>query len=523
MKFEDLTKDNVSDIIAIYRHPSLSWDERMNRLSTYLNKSERTVAKWLAKLGISEQAMLESPQLIKAKERQLSKKHRFLITWAQNDTPIHEAFLSNLEKYAEHINADIHAIAGRYKNPTSVFTDKKYDTWDERIEEYLDANRHNVHKHMCIMSDIKIQPTAVNPMSGLRGLTGIHSCVFGSPKVQMETVPVLEGNLPKIMVTTGACTINNYTDSKAGKKGEFHHTLGFVIIEIKDDDTFFVRQITATDDGDFTDLNNRVEYNDKFNESFVTQIDTLAAIILGDIHFGQHDQAIIDKTLDFFKVMKPSNVVLHDTFDGLSINHYDSKNPFIQYEREVAGTNDLKDEVEAMLEGLEDFVGDFNTIIVRGNHDDFLDRWLQTADWRKNGTIKNSLEYMEYSALILSGKAKDGVIPYLIKARYPNFITLNRNESYVINDWELGQHGDLGTNGSRGSLNQYRNLNTKIVIGHYHSPGRIDGALAVGTTTKLRVNYNIGPSSWLQSHVIIHEDGKAQHINFINGEFTTFF
>jgi hypothetical protein len=68
---------------------------------------------------------------------------------------------------------------------------------------------------------------------------------------------------------------------------------------------------------------------------------------------------------------------------------------------------------------------------------------------------------------------------------------------------------------------QFRKLNTKIVVGHYHSPGRKDGALAVGTSTKLRVNYNIGPSGWLQSHVIIHHDSKAQHINFIKGEFTT--
>jgi hypothetical protein len=51
----------------------------------------------------------------------------------------------------------------------------------------------------------------------------------------------------------------------------------------------------------------------------------------------------------------------------------------------------------------------------------------------------------------------------------------------------------------------------------------MDGALAVGTSTTLRVNYNIGPSSWLQSHVIIQQDGKAQHLNFINGEFTTLF
>jgi hypothetical protein len=139
---------------------------------------------------------------------------------------------------------------------------------------------------------------------------------------------------------------------------------------------------------------------------------------------------------------------------------------------------------------------------------------------------------MKLSDILLSQYAENpysikGVIPALINEKYPQYKTLGRNDSYRVKNWELGQHGDVGSNGSRGSLQQYRNLNTKIVVGHYHSPGRKDGALAVGTSTKLRVGYNTGPSSWLQSHVIIHKDGKAQHINFIKDSdgamgFTTF-
>jgi hypothetical protein len=351
-------------------------------------------------------------------------------------------------------------------------------------------------------------------MTGLQGMSGINSCVFGSPKVHMETIPVLEGNLPKMMMTTGACTLKNYTDSKTGKKGEFHHTLGFVVVEIKDGNTFFARQVTATDDGDFCDLYYKVE------EGEVSKIDSIAAAVLGDIHYGQHDERVILKTLDLFKNLKPDHVVLHDVFDGLSINHHESKDPFIQYQRELDGTNSLKGEVDAMLDGLKSFEN-YNVVIVRSNHDDFLDRWLKGTDWRKASTMKNSIEYMEYSALLLKGAAPNGVIPYLINAKYPKYRTLGRSDSLVVNGWELAQHGDIGSNGSRGSLLQFRKLNTKIVVGHYHSPGRRDGALAVGTSTKLRVNYNIGPSGWLQSHVIIHHDSKAQHINFIKGEFTT--
>jgi hypothetical protein len=203
------------------------------------------------------------------------------------------------------------------------------------------------------------------------------------------------------------------------------------------------------------------------------------------------------------------------------------KDPFAQYRKEVKGTNSLRTEVNYMLNQLEEFTKfeDCDVVIVRSNHDDFIDRWLKNGDWKKQPTPKNSMEYMEYSQILLrqyaeSDKVK-GVIPELINTRYPEFITLGRSDSYMVKGWELAQHGDVGSSGSRGSLQQFRKLNTKIIVGHYHAPGRMDGALSVGTTTKLRVGYNIGASSWLQSHVIIHENGKAQHINFIEGDFTT--
>jgi hypothetical protein len=218
---------------------------------------------------------------------------------------------------------------------------------------------------------------------------------------------------------------------------------------------------------------------------------------------------------------------LHDVFDGNSISHHEMKDPFIQYGKEISGKNDLGKEIDEMLDGLDRFKDFKNVVIVRSNHDDFLDRWLKNEDWKKQPTFKNSRLYMKFSDLLLDQYGKDpynvkGVIPTIINERFPKFITLGRSASYKVKGWELGQHGDVGSSGSRGSLQQFRQLNTKIIVGHYHSPGRKDGAIAVGTTTKIRVGYNQGPSSWLHSHVLIHEDGKAQHVNFINGEFTTF-
>lgn len=561
MKYKNMTSKDKEFFTKVYRDKKLSWDERMQILMDFIGKSERTVRKWASeKLKISEKIENESPELKEAKKRVHNKGvSRFMITWAQNDTPVSERFFKNMVKHAETINADIHVIAGRYKNPTSVFSDKNHEVWHPSVAKYLDAARHDVHKYVSIMSDVKIQPTAVNPLTGLQGMSGINSCVFGHPKVQMEMIPVLESAKPKMMLTTGACTVNNYTDSKAGKKGEFHHMLGFVIVEIEDDETYHMRQVTAEDDGSFTDL----YYNYKFvgelkpikfdnsidklhwldnncgaepfewvGESVVNRVDEIEACVLGDLHYGHHDPKVLKKTFKLLKKLKPKHVILHDVFDGYSISHHAMKDPFIQYGKEVHGTNDLKKEINELINGLKPFSKFDNVVIVRSNHDDFLDRWLKNGDWKKQPTYKNSPLYMEYSGILLSQHAETpdnvkGVIPELINREYPDFITLGRGDSYKILDWEVGQHGDEGSNGSRGSLQQFRKLNTKIIVGHYHSPGRKDGAISVGTTTKLRVGYNSGPSSWLQSHVIIHKDAKTQHINFVRNKsgkvcFTTF-
>ncbi len=530
MAVKDLSKEQIDLARSIYTDKSIAWDDRMSELIELFGVSERSVRKWCVELGFKTKDEAEPEQYLEAKKRKFDNtKECFFVTWGQNNTNVHKKLFANMEALAESYDADIHIILGRYRNPTSVDESKREQAesdkvfWHDEIIKYADANRHNIHKYLSIMSDIKIHPTATNPMSGMEGISGANSCIFGAPKVQMETIPVLDGNKPKIMLSTGAITEMNYSDSKSGKKGEFHHTLGFCIVEIKDDETFFVRQVTADDKtGSFNDLYYRVE------NGVVTRNKSIEAIVLGDVHYGHHDQKVLDATEELMKELVPKHVVLHDVFDGNSISHHEMKDPFIQYGKEIAGTNDLNKELDVMMSGLKMFEKHKNVVIVRSNHDDFLDRWLKNEDWKKQPTFKNSRLYMQLSDMLLDQYATDpykvaGVIPALIKKRFPKFITLGRSASYQIKGgWEVGQHGDIGSNGSRGSLQQFRRLNTKIIVGHYHSPGRKDGAIAVGTSTTIRVGYNQGATSWLQSHVIIHEDGKAQHINFINGEFTTF-
>lgn len=473
MKFKNLSEDDVQELINSYKNKGdLSLEKLASNLGEKFGVSERTIRKWFSeKLNLKEKLDIESEQFMQAKKRKFDKtKKRFIISYAQNATKIHKNFFNNIKAYAKFIDADIHIIAGRYKNPTSIWSENNEtdEWWDPEVVPYLDASRHDVHKYLSILSDIKIQPTAVNPMTGMQGVSGINSCVFGSPRVHLEMIPVLEGNKPKMMLTTGAVTVKNYTDSKAGKKGEFHHTFGFVIVEIEDKNNFFVRQVTADDkDGSFHDLYYKIE-----NER-VSEINQIEGVVLGDLHCGLHDEDVLDSTLNLIDKLKPKNVVLHDVFDGDSISHHQMKDPFLQYGKEVHNLNDLELELENMFQVLKRFEKFENVIIVRSNHDDFLDRWLKNEDWKKQPTFKNAPLYMELSAKLLKQYKKgidnvQGVIPELINERFQNYITLSRNDSYKIKGFEVGQHGDLGFHGSRGSLEQFRKLNTKIIVGHYH-------------------------------------------------------
>lgn len=514
MKFKDLTESEKAYIINVYNDKQNgSWEKRAAALANKFDVSERTIRKWVSeKMGLKEKLDIEPEQYVKAKEKKHDKtKKRFIITSAQSCTPINKQFIQNLESYADFINAEILVIPFRYKNPTSVFTNEQKDNewWDSNIVKYLTLNRHDLNKGISVLSDVPIQPTASNPLLGLEGMTAGHSCVVGHPRFELKVIPVMEGCKPKIMFTTGCCTKPNYTLSKAGKKGEFHHSIGFAIVEIKDDDIFFFRQVGANDKtGEFIDLFYHVN-NGEINRE--TEVEACA---MGDIHVAHVDKDVIDLTLnDLFKKLRPKKLFIHDIMDSESISHHNLKDPFKLHQLEISGRNSLANEIDEMLTWLEQ-IKDYNVYIVKSNHDTHIDQFLASTDWRKMPTFKNAIPYMEYATLMLKGEAPNGIVPYVINKRFPHFKCLTDDCNVTVKGFLMSVHGHLAASGSRGSVQQFSRLSTKSVTGHSHTISRVAGAVTVGTSTHLRVGYNKSFSSWTQAHGIVNRLGKFQHIVF---------
>lgn len=486
-------------------------DSSRRRTSSILRRSGLT--KSLSEIEAVETTLDEDYEF--AKKRKLKDSKFYIITWEQNETPLHENLWKNILAYKDFLKAELSVILGRYKNPTSVHTDVKHESWNPITKPYWDTSRHNIHKHLTVLGDMKIQPTASNPLTGLELITGKTSTIIGHPKIDLIPVPVLEGHPKKILVTTGAITLPNYTDSKAGKRGEFHHTLGFTIVEIKNDEVFFIRQVEADENGNFIDLYYEIE------DGKIYDLDYASTLVWGDTHVGSINEEILPATYSLIDRLGIETEVHHDLSDGASVNNHIVKNPIEQFKRMREGKDDVEKELEEIVNFLDD---DRSTkkVIVQSNHNDRFDRWVINQDWKKD--IKNALPYLKYSTALLEGKADKGVLAYVLENEFDpeDVLCLDYDDSYIVNDYELAHHGHLGSNGSRGTIESFRKMSTKMVIGHSHTPMRVDKVLSVGTSSKLREGYNKGASSWLNAHVLIHKNKTAQHIIFVKGEFTTF-
>jgi len=469
----------------------------------------RLVRDWIE---VAEQEDLIFKQAT-TKKTNFGKKY-YIITAVQNATPLNGKVWNNILAYSDYLGAELEVIPMRYKNPTSTFTDKqeKVEFWAEETKPFLIANRHLIHKNLEVIGDVKIQLTASTPLSGFEGLSGVESSIIGHSRQHFKTMPILDGQIHKFLISTGCVSLPNYTDSKVGKKGEFHHTYGFVIVEALSDNEFNFRHVSCDSNGDFYDLDTFVS-DCKVN----AKNGCIEAVILGDLHLGETCEDSLKCSYEMLERFNPKNVFIHDLIEGYSANPHDSKDPFVIAEKEAKGMLNISYEINDALKFTETILK-YNPVIVKSNHDIFIDRYLLN-DWRKTHA-KN--DYLKYAYLRSQGKLPNGILPYEMEQRFDNkVICLTENDSFKVKGVECGIHGHRGVSGTRGGIVQFKRLNTKTITAHSHSPQKEDGSTIVGTNTKLRMGYNQGLSTWCNGNAIIHSNGKVQSLLMFKGKYTT--
>jgi len=448
-------------------------------------------------------------------------KQTFVVTWAQNATPVFAPFLKSIKTYLKHNDAQLLVVPGRYKNATSVWTKQQEDDewWHKDIEPYLCGNETKLDRNLTLLADLPIQPTAVNPLSGsVKTQSGPLSCIVGHPQIAQETVATPQSKLAKIVMTTGAITKPNYSKSRAGKQGEFHHEYGAVIVEI-DGPRFHVRHIIADGHGKFYD------FDKLYNGDKVTKGHRAACFVSGDFHAKFLDPKVKEAWWtgkdSLLSLIKPKAQVFHDVFDGYFGSHHHNHDPFLKARKHFNGDNDGASEIELTVNELIDCLICDKNYITKSNHDEHLDRWLKETDWRKDP--QNAEFYLETSlAWIKSIKAGEGLDPfkYWVEKKTQKADFLGRADVISIKDHIVSYHGDKGPNGARGSRKSMNNIGSKSIIGHSHSPGRDKGCIQVGLSAVYSLEYAVGsPSSWMHTSAIIYPSGKVALINCIDGKY----
>jgi hypothetical protein len=513
----------VSRIMGVNRSTMKAWVGAQER--EYDRGNESFLPNW-SLWNRNWRTQVDEPYRLAGSTVPTGKRRTYLLTSAQNNTDCHDGFLENLVALARHKGAQI--VVGRFKyhkgalgqRAQEVFGDEDNEIqewYDPRIQDFVFDKRMVLADDLIWCGEMNILPTATRPLSGLENYAGgPRSGIFPHPKVTLESIATQKNAGTKFNYTTGAVTLPNYIQRKAGQKAQFHHILGALIVEVDDDGDWFVRQISAdSDTGDFQDLDVKVV------GGRVTEGHAIEAINWGDIHVAQLEDwqrqtcwgegGIID-------TLRPRYQFLHDTLDFTSRSHHDMKDPHEMFRKHVQKEESVEDELKKVVEFIHFSSRRFcQSVVVDSNHDNAYLRWLKEADWKKDPLnalfwFRSSLAALEAIDRKDSGfKLLEWALYYLGLETDTRF--LSEDDSFVIcarqgDGIECAMHGHLGPNGSRGSAIAFNKMGYRLNIGHSHSAMIYEGVFQAGVTAGMDHGYNKGPSSWSHSHIVTYASGK---------------
>jgi hypothetical protein len=512
----------------------------ISAVSRELGCSRSTVRRNIAKVGVGKKPLAGGRQRAAHKKATLPKSgvKRYILTSAQNNTHVHEAFWSNVLAMAKHYDAQI--MVGTFSYNQNNFgqlavksgTKKPYEKelwFDPAIQPYISDKRVELAPGLLWAGNMNILPTEDNPISGLETYGGSTSVIFPHTKIEMRSIATTPDLPVKMIYTTGAATLMNYLQKKLGIKAEHHHRYAFLLVEVDSEGNWWVRQVAARKHGrTIQDLNVLAV------DGAITSTDAHAeAITWGDLHSTISQPEVVDAAQDMLDFLQPKYQFLHDIMEGISINRHYVKHgplPHLYFTRWLRGLHRVDEELKQTRAILEKYLRPWcKTIVPDSNHDGWwLQSWLQKFDYRydpANAELFLRLQKFMYEQL-RTGKQPKNV--NLTKFAMENEAGLESgavrfllpDESFAIGEVECGMHGHLGPNGAFGSPANLSKIGKKATTAHTHSCGIYHGLYVAGTSSKLTEawDYTMGPSSWSHSHVILYPDGQRTIVTVKNGK-----
>lgn len=437
---------------------------------------------------------------------------RFIITTAVTGCDVDENFLASIKTYCKEKNAMLLVMLSTDPASKRAKSSSKIDRLLE--DEYIVFEEMFLNKKL-ILCGVKTSAKMINPTTGLSRVSRrTQSMIVASPKQNLEVIPTGDEKYTHVQMTTGAITKPDYETDKFWSERTayiaYHdHMMGGIVVEIENNKIFHYRQIQVDSQGRFADLG--VMYTPEGSTIFPP-----SAIVAPDWHTGDTDPSVKKAIIDASKTMGVKEIILHDFFNGKSINHHERDKKVRRAIQMIKNNLTLENELISTVKELNSICKAYDKVVmVKSNHDEWLDRYVESGIWIQES--QNSLICCDLFKSMFQGKdpLRSGLEKLGLKS--PEKIKwLKRDESYKVANIETGVHGDRGIHGRYGSLPQMEIAYGDGVFAHTHVPRILRGAWSVGTATYLRVGYNIGASGWMNTFCIIYSNGARQLINVIS-------
>ncbi|MCB0361704.1 MAG: hypothetical protein KDD35_03235 [Bdellovibrionales bacterium] len=402
----------------------------------------------------------------------------------------------------------------------------------------------------------KIPAKTSNPLSG-QGLGGKEqgrTRIFGHGRGLSLSLPTIDNSIEPIsQMTTGAISSPDYSGLKyhsdrSSLLAEENHWTGVILAEksfgtdnilsLPTHGFFHFRHIEFVENSGFLDINRL------YSPQGVKTKLGIEALVVGDIHVGESDTYAVLGLKNLILETKPKYLVLHDLFNGHSISHYDREKVVTLARKQAEGHLNLNQEllgVKVFLECLLqlDPTGRMKIIVTPANHNFWLSQYLNSSHWLREP--QNSILASELFGLAVRGidplesvllrGTEHGFRKPIEKSLSDRIVFLSPGQSFRVPEGvpkfkqvELGKHGHERFNGGRGGLKSFSRAisSGRIVFGHTHVRQRSNGAVNIGTLSRLDLDYALdGVSSWSHAVGLVGPDGQIQDLQFKGGEFHT--
>lgn len=437
---------------------------------------------------------------------------KFIITSYIPAAKTNKHALETLQFMADDIGAELKVF------PTNAnYVDDQEELPDLFLPEeagyYLNKN--------LFISDMLVNVNLIDPITGLEAISSEKgSLIVPSPTHRFKSVArsLKHHAGPRGIWCTGSISEPYYKDTKSGLQKKGYHKLGALLVELKGNDIFSIRQLTYNN-GSVCDLDKMYTKDGKIHK-------IRPSISLGDLHPPFTSQYVLSATTVLINRLNVKSIVFHDSFDATSISHHVEGKHLTKalISKEIPS---LKQEVRITALTMQHLLmlapKDLEVYVAKSNHDEHLDRYLDEFRFKTDYTnLLYALDLIKQKVKFKQGNSPQDSLEFALKSSGldQKVVFLERDSKLDIHGYECSNHGDYGPNGSHGNAKSHGLSFTggKTITGHAHTPEiGVYGNSVNGTMTKLTLPYtnDSGTSGWINTHTLIYPNGSISHYHII--------